>query len=74
MCLSNWFDNLASSSIHVNACFFIQVSLVSEKISCIIIVMLHPFLFVHLKRVDNCSLFTVSTTNKLEKSSRCQMW
>jgi len=65
--LSNWVDNLASSSIHVNACFFIQLSLVTEMRSCIIFVMLHAFLFMCLKRADSHSLLTVRTTAELEK-------
>lgn len=44
--------------------FFIQVSFVSEKTSCIIIAMLHPFLFVLLRSIGNCSLPTVSTKNQ----------
>lgn len=61
------------SVVHIVACFCTQVSLVSERITSIIFVMLHAFFLLNLMGVDNCSHFTVRTANKPEKNSRCQM-
>lgn len=43
MYLFNWIDNLAKNLLHIIACFFTQISLVSERMTSTMFVMLHTF-------------------------------